>query len=334
MNDSDINKLIDYILLNAYSVGSTGFYNGKAGLSLCLFEMARLRNDERLEEHAFELLQESLLTKNNDISFENGLSGIGFVLLYLINHHFIEADFHELFHENLSKITDTLNCIPEKKQLSNYLNLTLFLSLIPQLQNENTINSFVIDIFTQTESLLLKRFVNWNFKKETIKKEETFNLFENYLKCKSLSHSKDVNNELLEKYAELYQNECIASRLAITYYLSKTDIKNEKALIKELILKNERHGISNIYPEVYMLFERLNLLYMLDEKNQTKDVEALKTGIFNTKENELEVNILSGLPVNCFYAGFEQGVARLLLYYAYVQHRQTKMDYNRFKYLF
>lgn len=40
-----IRKLTDYVLLNAYSVNSTGLYNVKAGLSLSFFVVARLLND-------------------------------------------------------------------------------------------------------------------------------------------------------------------------------------------------------------------------------------------------------------------------------------------------
>lgn len=90
-------KLVDYLLLNAYSVNSSGLYNGKAGVSLCLYEIARSLKDEYIESQALEILKESLLTKNEDIGFENGLSGIGYVLLYLIRNKFIEADFEDLF---------------------------------------------------------------------------------------------------------------------------------------------------------------------------------------------------------------------------------------------
>ena len=90
----NISKLVDYLLLNAYSVNSSGLYNGKAGISLCLFEMSRFLQDEYIEEQAFELLKEFLLTKNEDIGFENGLSGVGYVLLYLIQKDFVGGTFY------------------------------------------------------------------------------------------------------------------------------------------------------------------------------------------------------------------------------------------------
>lgn len=103
-------KMADYLLLNAYSVNSSGFYNGKAGVSLALFEVSRLLQDEYLEEHAFELLQEALLSKSEDTGFANGLAGIGFVFHYLINNHFVEADFDEIFGDKMSESVVCTQC--------------------------------------------------------------------------------------------------------------------------------------------------------------------------------------------------------------------------------
>jgi hypothetical protein len=101
-------KLTDYILLNAYSVNFAGLYNGKTGIALCLFENSRYLADEKIEDKAFELLQESLAishkAKNAGIDFKNGLSGIGFVLLYLIENRFLDADFEELFGKQANQI--------------------------------------------------------------------------------------------------------------------------------------------------------------------------------------------------------------------------------------
>ncbi|GHT15813.1 hypothetical protein FACS189426_23620 [Bacteroidia bacterium] len=49
MKTADIQKLVEYIILNAYSVKSIGLYNGKVDLSLCLFEVTRHLNDESVE---------------------------------------------------------------------------------------------------------------------------------------------------------------------------------------------------------------------------------------------------------------------------------------------
>lgn len=99
-----IRKISDFVLLNAYSTESSGFYNGKAGISLALFEVSRLLKDEYLEEHAFELLQEALLYKGDDMSFASGYFGISFVLHYLVENDFVEADIDDLLGEQEQKI--------------------------------------------------------------------------------------------------------------------------------------------------------------------------------------------------------------------------------------
>lgn len=67
-------------------------------------EVARFLEDEYIEDQALQTLQESLLTKTNDPGFENGLSGIGYVLLYLTKNKLVEADFDELFGDKLQFI--------------------------------------------------------------------------------------------------------------------------------------------------------------------------------------------------------------------------------------
>ncbi len=105
LSDNLYKGITNSILLNSYNTNKCGLL-GKAGYSLCLFEILRHLDDKMLEDLAFELLQKSLAlsTNNNDIGFEDGLSGIGFTILYLIENQFIDADFYELFGEQYDKI--------------------------------------------------------------------------------------------------------------------------------------------------------------------------------------------------------------------------------------
>ena len=54
------------------------------------------------------ILQQSLIFKDQNYSFENGLSGVGYVLCYLINNRFIEADFDEIFGKQFENIIDII----------------------------------------------------------------------------------------------------------------------------------------------------------------------------------------------------------------------------------
>lgn len=55
-----IKKTLVTILLNSCSIDSINLNNGKLGLSLCLFEVAKYLNDESVEDATFNLLQEVL----------------------------------------------------------------------------------------------------------------------------------------------------------------------------------------------------------------------------------------------------------------------------------
>ena len=91
-----LHDLCDLLLLNAPGLSSSGLARGKAGVTIALFEAASLLEDGYLEDQAFSLLQEILLSKLEDISFESGWSGIAFTLIYLVRNNMLEADIHPI----------------------------------------------------------------------------------------------------------------------------------------------------------------------------------------------------------------------------------------------
>ena len=101
LSQFQIRKLTEYLLLSAYSVEKAGFYMGKAGIALTLFELSRfdgkLFDELHLEDHAINLLTESLTYEVEDCEFANGKTGIGFALNYLIINQFVDADYLEIY---------------------------------------------------------------------------------------------------------------------------------------------------------------------------------------------------------------------------------------------
>ena len=181
ITNENLHKLADFVLLNACSVSSTGLYNGKAGMSLCLFEVARTICDEYLEDSAFELLQESLLSNNKDISFENGLSGIGYVLQYLIDNKFIEADFDEMFGEQTEKVLVSLEK-PEYSThiLQNSLKIIYFLSDVNRSKNNKRIENQIQSIFNSVEHFLITQFDDFKQPDNKSNKLMVLNFFEGW----------------------------------------------------------------------------------------------------------------------------------------------------------
>ena len=73
----EIRILASHLHSNAVNINSSGLYAGKAGVALALFEAAHFLRDNEMEDVAFALLQEALISNTDDIGFENGLSGRG-----------------------------------------------------------------------------------------------------------------------------------------------------------------------------------------------------------------------------------------------------------------
>lgn len=117
--DIIMRKLGDYLILNGYGLKDSGLYKGRAGISLSLFEAAKFLRDEKLEEAACLFLEQSLLTKVRDISFENGLSGIAYVLHFLIRHKFVDANFNDLYGIQMAFIVEQLNSACDDKIFIN-----------------------------------------------------------------------------------------------------------------------------------------------------------------------------------------------------------------------
>lgn len=109
-------KISDYLILNGYSKSNSGLYYGKAGIAIGLFELSRYLNDTRIEDHAFEILNQSLLSKSEFCDLDNGLSGIAFALKYLIENKFIEADPEELIGEKLDEIAAYIDSYSDEWQ--------------------------------------------------------------------------------------------------------------------------------------------------------------------------------------------------------------------------
>ena len=104
--EQTLRKLLNYVRMNGPALGRSGFYAGRAGVALCLFEAARFLHDDTLDDEAMVFLKQALITQIKDIDFENGLSGIGYVLDYLIRHEFLEADYEELFGRQTRMVFD------------------------------------------------------------------------------------------------------------------------------------------------------------------------------------------------------------------------------------
>jgi hypothetical protein len=73
---------------------SHGLYDGKTGSVIFFFHYAKYTNNNLYEDFAIELLNDILedIEHDTNINFDNGLSGIGWAINYLVHTGFIDID--------------------------------------------------------------------------------------------------------------------------------------------------------------------------------------------------------------------------------------------------
>ncbi|MCC8145345.1 MAG: hypothetical protein LIO93_02660 [Bacteroidales bacterium] len=324
-------NLTSYLLYNAYSLKSIGIYNGKAGLSLSLFETARYLQDESIEEHAFELLQESLVLGENedDLTFENGISGIGFVLLYLIQNQFIDASFDELFGEYAKRIVSVVK--KETTLCEKLFPHIHFLALLYEATHENEVYECILKIRKAKEESLKQQIRN-----PEISKFQFLTDFMDYLRMVS-NHRYPVSESLVREYAGLYQKNKFASRFEIAFYLERLieqkQIEN-CGFMDKIIKANKSRALQNIknHPDQFPLAAQIDLLYLFHQNpGKYKSYMALlEKDLFVPDLKDLQKNLLRKIPPNKFIPAYEAGIARFLLYAVYTNLKKEGKEAARF----
>jgi hypothetical protein len=332
-----IQNLIDYILLNAYSVRSAGLYNGKAGLSLCLFELSRYWNNDQIEAHAFQLLRESLVLaeKGSNMSYKDGTAGVGFVLSYLIKNHFIKANFKDIFEKNVEKILSELKKATSYSE--SHLLLIYFLENVYCFNNRGIENyNHIHQILEKTTGILEEQFSNFKYLHTSSSKISVLSAFENYLKIIFYCENPLLSNSLIEKYIALYKEGYIPNSFSIGYYLDWIASILQNDNLKSIAQTNKRYALLNLHPDTFTLSLQINYLYLFNEDNEFyhEQICLLEKNLIEYTNTNIEKKILQKIQPNSFIAGYGEGISRLILYWIYKQNSINNLDCSRFKCLF
>lgn len=336
IEEETVRKLVDYVLLNACAINSTGLYNGKVGLSLCLFEISRALNDEYIEEQAFDLLQEALLTKNDDISFENGISGIGYALLYLLSNKFIEADYNELFEENQSKIFNKIKIIEagnSEDEFIHLINIVCFLQAVADdYSNQEAIR--YIQLFADKSAVTLEKVLSTiKTNKTTSPVANVLHMLDVYLNVAVINSSFSCSDSVLSLFFELYTKNRLASQFSIGCHLYSIAKKRKEMDFAKIAKENCKWGLQNSGINNMSLAQQINLQYQLSKMRKescTNVMQVMEQEILNNTSLDIfGKKILGYINPSDFKYGYQSGIARLLLYWVY----RTSPDRNDLKLL-
>lgn len=314
IKETTIRKFVDYLLLNASSTDSLGLYNGKAGMSLALFETAQCLKDKYVEEQAFILIKEALVIKTNDVSFENGLSGIGYVLLYLIKNNFIEADFCEIFKNKYERILQSIELFDNKNaDLPNYISMVYFfkeMSIFYE-KEKDYILPIVKKLFEACELYLSIHFFDFNNVFYAYDKNTVIQRFENYLLAVNYFDKYSFSRTLINNYIYLYHKGQIKGSLIIWLQLSIIAKKYSMTELEYTSKQNIGFVIKNINLNTISLRDAIFLLHNFKAHKMINDLNSL---FYRNNLNQLEKTIKMFVPINKSYIGYEAGISRYLLH--------------------
>lgn len=300
MESNDIiHKLTDNLLLSRYQVDSSGLYNGKVGIALGLFEAASYLHEDSIENEAFNLLQESLLSNNKDVSFENGLSGIGSVFLYLIENQFIDADFEEIFKEHCEEIIKRFENIDKQPDfLLSSMKVIYFLTDLSKTRpNDKRIDEIIEKIFRGLELYLSIQFFDFKDIRYMKNKTSVMAVYETYLKLVDYSDYGNFSISLLNAYANLYRSGRIATSVYIGYYLDKILSKSSLNGYEDVIDSNLYNSIKNIHPDFLLLDQQIDLVKLVNNMDGKPKFNLLPNLnlIRQSLEDQIMITIENGL---------------------------------------
>lgn len=313
MNYEKIHQIADHLLLNVDNITAYGLYTGKAGVALALFESSRFLHDNAMEDVAFSILQESLIRKTDDIGFENGLSGVGYALTYLIQQKFIDADFDEIFSAQHKTIIEGLCDIdkhPDKLMAAS--KAIYFLSSVQKLgKTDKQINDIVSKIIKGMELYLSLQFFDWLNIRFVNNKLQVLQTFVAYLKLVDFSGYADFSHSLLSDYAELYRYGIIASSLTIGYYLGMIIEYHGLLQYEDVVSNNVENGMRDVCHNFLALPGKIDAMNMLEVCGKARG-EVIRAAIPHETSNIHDI-IRTLCPAQAPYA-YKGGLARYLIY--------------------
>ena len=99
--ENRLQRIANVLLLNASFIDNPGLLNGKMGIAIFFYHYSRYSKNKIYEDYAGELVDEIYeeINTSTPVNFENGLTGIGWGIEYLVKNGFVQADTDEALEE-------------------------------------------------------------------------------------------------------------------------------------------------------------------------------------------------------------------------------------------
>ena len=98
MRNNDLTRIVRQLILNTSFINNLGILNGKMGVAIFFYHYFLYTKDSKYRRFANFLLDEIYEDITIDLcsDFENGLSGIGWGIEYLIQNGFVKGNTNEV----------------------------------------------------------------------------------------------------------------------------------------------------------------------------------------------------------------------------------------------
>jgi lantibiotic modifying enzyme len=245
-NVSDLETIVDTLLMEGSLVECNGLIHGKMGIAVFFFHYARHTGDELYEEYALELIESVM----NDISLKTpvhywrGLAGIGCAIEYLSQQKFLEIDSDDVLEDFDRCIFDAIMCYHDT-DVSLFDGLSglgryCLRRIINRLRNEKK-NSILTAKKMIEQSVDMMGYL-LDKKQNDSSVEDAFHFFEEVNK---LNLFPVKSKHIMDKYSHLH----------------KSDLRKCE---QTMYVKNKRLGLYHGYAGVAM-----NILSQLNQNHQT-----------------------------------------------------------------
>lgn len=311
-----IKDLSTFLLLNSCALPSSGLAQGKAGVALALFEAAHFLKDNYLEDKAFGLIEEALLTKTENISLSSGTSGIGLVLKHLIGRRLLEADFSDLFEDRLQHISQRTEELIGRKlyKLPDMMGLYVFWHYMDtdQAVAERQCCLDIIDRYLSNHFSDLEKGG-----KLPIDLTPTVALLASYLQMLCRCHGEGISIPLLCRFKQLYASGRLCGSQTLKFYwiyLSKT---YPGVLIPEELSMTDYGNTEGLDVMPLSELQSIHYLRLKDTATFIPERERVIANYVACTDEELEQRLSRIAYLHSAGVGLGSGITKLLLLLCY-----------------